>query len=175
VSGQRRAEGCNPFGIISEAAFPVWLASQDADKFLTQGTRQLRVSSGEWRIERMYSSFGIRPSSFRGPRSVNAASCKPPAWQGNSGKTAASSVIHLDHNATTPLAPDVREVMLPYLVEEWGNPSSSYRFGAKLKGVIEATRGQVAEIIGASAREIIFTSGATEANNTAPHAALNAD
>ena len=50
-------------------------------------------------------------------------------------------MIYLDHNATTPIAPEVREGMLPYLAEEWGNPSSSYRFGTKLKGVIEAERG----------------------------------
>lgn len=84
-------------------------------------------------------------------------------------------MIYLDHNATTPIAPEVREAMQPYLAEEWGNPSSSYRFGAKLKGVIEAARGEVAELIGASPREIVFTSGATEANNTAIHAALRAD
>ncbi|MBK9138945.1 MAG: aminotransferase class V-fold PLP-dependent enzyme [Verrucomicrobia bacterium] len=84
-------------------------------------------------------------------------------------------MIYLDHNATTPIAPAVREAMLPYLVEKWGNPSSSYRFGAKLKGVIEVARGQVADLIGASPREIVFTSGATEANNTALHAALRAN
>lgn len=83
-------------------------------------------------------------------------------------------MIYLDHNATTPLAPEVREAMLPYLAEEWGNPSSSYRFGAKLKAVIETARAQVAELIGASSRDIVFTSGATEANNTAIHAALKA-
>jgi cysteine sulfinate desulfinase/cysteine desulfurase-like protein len=83
-------------------------------------------------------------------------------------------MTYLDHNATTPLAPEVREAMLPYLAEEWGNPSSSYRFGAKLKAVIETARGQVAELLGASSREIVFTSGATEANNTAIHAALKA-
>jgi cysteine desulfurase len=42
-------------------------------------------------------------------------------------------VIYLDHNATTPVLPEVREAMLPYLGEEWGNPSSSYRFGSHLK------------------------------------------
>jgi cysteine desulfurase len=52
-------------------------------------------------------------------------------------------VIYLDHNATTPIAPEVREPMMPYLTDEWGNPSSSYRFGSKLKGVIEAARAQV--------------------------------
>ncbi len=83
-------------------------------------------------------------------------------------------MIYLDHNATTPIAPEVREAMRPYLAEEWGNPSSSYRFGAKLKAVIETARAQVAELIGASSREIVFTSGATEANNTAIQAALKA-
>lgn len=52
-------------------------------------------------------------------------------------------MIYLDHNATTPILPEVREAMLPYLADEWGNASSSYRFGSKLKGVIEAARGNV--------------------------------
>lgn len=65
--------------------------------------------------------------------------------------------------------------MLPYLSEEWGNPSSSYRFGSKLKGVMERAREQVADLIGAkSTREIIFTSGGTESNNTAIHSAVMA-
>ena len=46
-------------------------------------------------------------------------------------------MIYLDHNATTPIAPEVREAMLPYLTEEWGIPSGSYRFGPKLPEVIE--------------------------------------
>ncbi len=82
-------------------------------------------------------------------------------------------MIYLDHNATTPVLPEVREAMLPYLGEEWGNPSSTYRFGSKLKSRIEATREQVAALIGAkTSREILFTSGGTESNNTAIHAAL---
>jgi cysteine desulfurase len=84
-------------------------------------------------------------------------------------------VIYLDHNATTSIAPEVREAMLPYLTEEWGNPSSSYRFGAKLKGVLEMARAQVAALLGASPREILFTSCATESNNAALHAALKAN
>jgi cysteine desulfurase len=84
-------------------------------------------------------------------------------------------MIYLDHNATTPIAPEVREVMLPYLGEEWGNPSSSYRFGSRLKTVIEAARAQVAALVGAQSPEIIFTSCATESNNTAIHAALKAN
>ncbi len=84
-------------------------------------------------------------------------------------------MIYLDHNATTPIAPEVRATMLPFLNDEWGNASSSYRFGAKNKGVIETARGQVAKLLGANAREIIFTSCATESNNTAIVAALNAN
>ncbi|MGI8604348.1 MAG: cysteine desulfurase family protein [Verrucomicrobiales bacterium] len=84
-------------------------------------------------------------------------------------------MIYLDHNATTPVLPEVLEAMMPYLTAEWGNPSSAYKFGAKLKGVIEAAREQVAELIGASGREIIFTSCATESNNAAIHAALKAN
>ena len=65
--------------------------------------------------------------------------------------------------------------MLPYLSDEWGNPSSSYRFGSKLKSVMERAREQVADLIGArSTREIIFTSGGTESNNTAIHSAVMA-
>ncbi len=63
--------------------------------------------------------------------------------------------------------------MLPYLSEEWGNPSSSYRFGSHLKSKIEIAREQVAVLIGSkSPREILFTSGGTESNNTAIHSAI---
>ncbi|MGO9269261.1 MAG: cysteine desulfurase family protein [Terriglobia bacterium] len=84
-------------------------------------------------------------------------------------------MIYLDHNATTPILPEVLEAMMPYLTTEWGNPSSSYKFGSKLKGVVETAREQVAELIGAHAGEVIFTSCATESNNTAVAAALKAD
>jgi len=84
-------------------------------------------------------------------------------------------MIYLDHNATTPVHPEVFAAIEPFLREEWGNPSSSYRFGSKLKSVIETARGQVAELIGASPSEIIFTSGGTESDNTALHAILRAD
>lgn len=80
-------------------------------------------------------------------------------------------MIYLDHNATTPVLTEVLEAMMPCLTTEWGNPSSSYKFGAKLKGVIETARGQVAELLGAQASEIVFTSCATESNNGAIHAA----
>jgi cysteine desulfurase len=64
--------------------------------------------------------------------------------------------------------------MMPYLTSEWGNPSSTYRFGSKLKIAVETARAQVAELIGAPTHDIIFTCCATEGNNAAIHAALHA-
>ena len=84
-------------------------------------------------------------------------------------------MIYLDYNATTPVLPEVLEAMLPYFTTEWGNPSSSYNFGSKLKKAIETAREQVADLIGAHPLEIIFTSCATESNNAAIHAAVKAN
>ena len=58
-------------------------------------------------------------------------------------------MIYFDHNATTPVLPEVFEAMRPYFCDEWGNPSSAYRFGSKLKTFIGAAREQVAGLIGA--------------------------
>jgi cysteine desulfurase len=66
-------------------------------------------------------------------------------------------MIYLDHNATTTVLPEVFEVMRPYFCEQWGNPSSTYKFGSKRKAVIETTRAQVAELIRARPTEIMFT------------------
>ncbi|MGE0820794.1 MAG: cysteine desulfurase family protein [Candidatus Binatia bacterium] len=83
-------------------------------------------------------------------------------------------MIYLDNNGTTRALPEVLEAMMPYFTTDWGNPSSSYKFGSKLKTVIETAREQVADLIEAHPREVIFTSCATESNNTAIHAALKA-
>lgn len=78
-------------------------------------------------------------------------------------------MIYLDANATTPLLPEVLESMLPWLRDGYANPSGAY-VGAKLaRKAIDQARGQVAELIGADAGEIIFTSGGTESVNTALH------
>ncbi len=75
--------------------------------------------------------------------------------------------IYLDYNATTPIAPAVREVMLPFLAEQFGNPSSGHAFGAAAHEAIDDARLRVAALLGASPDEVVFTSGGTESNNLA--------
>ena len=67
-------------------------------------------------------------------------------------------MIYLDYNATTPVLPEVLEAMMPYFTTEWGNPSSTYKFGYKIKSAIATAREEVANLIGAHPKEIIFTS-----------------
>jgi cysteine desulfurase len=75
--------------------------------------------------------------------------------------------IYLDHNATTPVHPEVLEAMLPYFGAEFGNPSSVHQFGQQAGHAIEQARESVAALIGARSSEIVFTSGGTEADNAA--------
>lgn len=75
--------------------------------------------------------------------------------------------VYLDHNATTPIAPEVAEAMWPYLVEHFGNPSSDHPYGRRARAAVDVARQQVADLIGARPDEIVFTSGGTEANNLA--------
>jgi cysteine desulfurase len=74
-------------------------------------------------------------------------------------------LIYLDHNATTPVDPDALKAMMPYLREEFGNPSSSYELGRKAKEAIEKAREEVARLLGCDHQEVIFTSGGSESNN----------
>jgi cysteine desulfurase len=79
-----------------------------------------------------------------------------------------NSMVYLDNNATTAVAPEVLESMLPYLTEHWGNPSSMHTFGGNIKRSIDEAREKVAALIGAEhPNEIIFTSCGSESNNMA--------
>lgn len=77
-----------------------------------------------------------------------------------------SDVVYLDHNATTPLDPRVREAMLPWLGERFGNPSSIHRVGQAARNAVEEAREHVAALIGARPPEVVFTASGTEANDT---------
>jgi cysteine desulfurase len=76
-------------------------------------------------------------------------------------------LIYLDNNATTPTLPAVWEAMRPYLIEVYGNPASAHRAGRRARQALEDARERVAVLLGAQPDEVVFTSGATEANNLA--------
>jgi cysteine desulfurase len=76
-------------------------------------------------------------------------------------------MIYLDHHSTTPVLPEVWEAMHPYLAGNFGNPSSAHSFGRRARQALEDARERVAQFLGAFPDEVIFTSGATEANNLA--------
>jgi cysteine desulfurase len=82
--------------------------------------------------------------------------------------------IYLDNNATTPLDPAVREAMLPYLKDYFGNPSSAHRFGEQALAGITNARKQAASLFNCQPQRIFFTSGGTESNNTAIWSAISA-
>lgn len=75
--------------------------------------------------------------------------------------------VYLDHNATTPLAPEALEAMLPYLNRQFGNPSSRHGRGRDARAAVERARAQVAALVNTQPSQVIFTSGASEANNLA--------
>jgi cysteine desulfurase len=75
--------------------------------------------------------------------------------------------VYFDHNATTPLAPAVIELMTGVMREEFGNASSIHRFGQRAKGILDDARSEVADLLRAEASEVVFTSGGTEADNFA--------
>src|SRR5580692_1503762 len=81
-------------------------------------------------------------------------------------------IYYFDNNATTKVAPEVVEAMLPFLSEQYGNPSSAYSFGKAVAKDIQTAREKVAALIHADPREVIFTSCGTESSNSAIHSAL---
>src|SRR5664279_3592171 len=89
-------------------------------------------------------------------------------------KMSQRTIYYLDNNATTRVAPEVVGVMLPFLRDYWGNPSSVYTFGRQVARDVESAREKVAALVNAEPREILFTSCGTESNNSALHSALAA-
>lgn len=77
------------------------------------------------------------------------------------------AMIYLDHNATTPVLSEVLEAMLPFLREQFGNPSSDHAVGRRARDAVERAREQVAAILSCQPVEVLFTSGGTESNNLA--------
>jgi len=76
-------------------------------------------------------------------------------------------VIYLDHNATTPVAPEVLDAMLPYLERAFGNPSSAHEYGAAAKTAVEHARAQLAALLGCAPADVVFTASGSEADNLA--------
>ena len=74
-------------------------------------------------------------------------------------------MIYLDYNATTPVAKEVAEAMMPFLVEDFGNPSSAHPVGRRAREALEKARGQISRMLGCESTEVVFTSGGTESNN----------
>src|SRR5688572_27880045 len=83
--------------------------------------------------------------------------------------------VYLDNSATTPVDPTVVEVMMPFLTEKFGNPSSIHFFGQEARAAVDKARHQVAGLLNARPNEIVFTSGGTEANNLAIRGVLEAN
>jgi cysteine desulfurase len=86
-----------------------------------------------------------------------------------------ASLIYFDNNATTKTDPAVLKAMTPYLTEEYGNPSSAYRFGKRAMDAVERAREKVAGLLGCEPKEILFTSCGSESNNAAINSALTLD
>src|SRR5580698_476172 len=81
-------------------------------------------------------------------------------------------IFYFDNNATTRVAPEVVDAMLPFLRDFWGNPSSAYSFGSQVAKRVEEAREKTASLIGADPKEVVFTSCGTESNNAALQSAL---
>ena len=93
----------------------------------------------------------------------------------NASASARNRVVYMDNNATTRVAPEVVDAMMPFLTEMWGNPSSMHTFGGQVEPYIDRAREQVAKLINAAdPSEVIFTGCGTESDNMAVHGAVDA-
>ncbi len=106
-------------------------------------------------------------TSSKRPRRKNKPQRRAACQDAEAAEAKPVRKVYLDHNATTPTDPEVIDAMLPYLTEEWGNPSSIHTRGAQARAPVEAARRRVAQLLNCAARRIVFTSGGSEANNLA--------
>jgi cysteine desulfurase len=116
--------------------------------------------------------YGLGPSLARWGPSPNGIASR---CLGSTERTTMSRPVYMDHHSTTPVDPRVLEKMLPWFTEKFGNAASrSHALGWEAEKAVEAARAEVAALIGASPREIVFTSGATESDNLAIKGAYEA-
>src|SRR5262245_40696987 len=113
----------------------------------------------------------MQPAGSGGPSAPLPVSCRWPldrrGQAPSAGPAGSMDSIYLDNNATTPLLPAVWEAMRPFLTAHYGNPASAHHLGRRARQALEDARERAAAVLDAYPDEVIFTSGATEANNLA--------
>src|SRR3974390_2174629 len=123
---------------------------------------KLRSWTGISWVSGRFAATPIRPT--RGLRSglQREANRRPITHESGPMRT-----VYFDYNATTPLDPAIREAMLPFLGEVWGNPSSVHHVGRRARALLDDARDRAARVLGAKPSEVVFTSGGTESANLA--------
>lgn len=134
---------------------------------LAQSAAPCAVCAGRGRSSMPKAAVMIGRACRRARRALSTASGSPPApMYSYKGRDMDTRSMYLDMQATTPMDPRVLDAMMPYLTEQYGNPhSTTHLYGWETSAAVEKAREQVAGVINADPKEIIFTSGATESNN----------